>query len=70
MLAKGAPFKEVNKEIAKLRKYSFQSYIKKNMQALQKNPKGYHRCLQNVIGWNLCMDTETAIKGDVDIDPQ
>jgi len=45
MLKNGAPFKRINKEIGKLRKYSFQSYVKKNLKALSVNPKGYHRCI-------------------------
>ena len=53
LLKKGVPYKEINKEIAKLRKYSFQSYIRKNIKALATDPKSYHRCLQNITGWNL-----------------
>ena len=45
MLEKGVPYEEISKEISKLRKYSFQSYIKKNLQALQTDPKNYHRCI-------------------------
>ncbi len=70
MMKKGVGFKKINKEIGKLRKYSFQAYIKKNLKALSVNPKAYHRCLQNVIGWNLSMGEGTAIKGDADMDPQ
>ena len=31
LLEQGAPYGQINKEIAKLRKYSFQAYIKKNL---------------------------------------
>ena len=31
LLKKNVPYKEIQKEIAKLRKYSFQSYIEKNL---------------------------------------
>ncbi len=34
MMANGASYKSISKEIGKLRKYSFQSYVKKNLQAL------------------------------------
>ncbi len=50
LLEEGATFERINKEIMKLRKYSFQSYVEKNLMALQTNPKAYHRCIQNVIG--------------------
>ena len=70
MLEKGMPYGEINKEIAKLRKYSFQSYIKKNLKALATDPKSYHRCIQNIIGWNLSLGASTAIDENVDMDPQ
>ena len=70
LMAQGAPYGLINKEIAKLMKYSFQAYIKKNLQALQTNPKGYHRCIQNIIGWNLTLGPTTSIEGNVDMDPQ
>ena len=70
LLKDGAAYERINKEIMKLRKYSFQSYVKKNLKALQINPKAYHRCIQNMIGWNLQLGPDTAINGDADLDPQ
>ena len=70
MLKQGKPFKVIHKEIAKLRKYSFQSYIQKNLQALQTNPKEYHRCVQSILGWNLTLGAGTAINENIDLDPQ
>jgi hypothetical protein len=60
----------MKKEIAKLRKYSFQEYVQKNLQMLQSNPKGYHQCLKNLLGWNLTLGPSTAIEENVDMDPQ
>jgi len=37
---------------------------------LQTNPRGYHRCIQNIIGWNLTLGPTTAIDENVDMDPQ
>ncbi len=69
LLKNGVAYERINKEIMKLRKYSFQSYVKKNLKALQVNPKAYHRCIQNLIGWNLQLGPDTAINGDADLDP-
>ena len=70
MLEQRLPFEEINKQIGKLRKYSFSTYVKANLQALQYDPKAYHRCIQNIIGWNLTSGGDTAIGGEADLDPQ
>ena len=70
MLEQRLPYKDINKEISKLRKYSFQSYVEKNLQALQTNPKAYHQCIKNIIGWNMQLGPSTAIDNNTDIDPQ
>ena len=69
MLKKKVPYKKINKEIAKLRKYSFQSYVMKNINALTTDPKGCHRCIQNIIGWNITLGSATTINDNVDMDP-
>ena len=45
MIKEKVPYGEINKEIMKLRKYSFQTYVEKNLDALSANPKGYHQCV-------------------------
>ena len=36
-----------------MKKYSYEEYIRSNIKLLKRNPKKYHKCLQNIIGWNV-----------------
>ena len=45
LLLEGAPFEEINTELNKLRKYSYQSYIETNLKVHKTEPKKYHAAL-------------------------
>ena len=49
MISAEMPNDEIQKKINILRKYSYKAYVKNNIKLLQKNPKKYHKCLQNII---------------------
>ena len=59
----------INSEVAKLRKYSYQAYVKSNLNCLKTNPKEFHKCLQNIIKWNASEDNETSLDQQWDMDP-
>ena len=59
----------INRELCKLKKYSYELYIQENIKSLKINPKKYHQCIQNIIAWNIELGKNTAIDKQSDLDP-
>ena len=53
MLEKKMPYDQMKRELNIIRKYSYKEYIAKNIKLLHKDPKTYHKCLQNILSWNV-----------------
>ena len=45
MIAARMPNDQIQRELNILRKYSYESYVKKNIKSLKTDPKAYHKCL-------------------------
>lgn len=59
----------LQKEIKKLRKYSYDSYVEMNLKGLKTNPKKYHQCLKNILQWNIDLGQQNGIGNNSDADP-
>lgn len=53
MLEEGRPYEQIKRDLEILQKYSFKTYVQENIRMIKTNPKKYHSCLQNIIGWNV-----------------
>ncbi len=61
MIENEAPFHIINIQLQKLKKYSYVSFIEKNLEMYSTNPKEYHKALQNLMQWNVDLN-EPALK--------
>ena len=68
MISAGTPSDLIQKKLNILRKYSFGSYVKNNIKLLKSNPKKYHKCLQNILKWNVEIGQEMGIEEQSDLD--
>ena len=51
-----------------MKKYSYEEYVRTNIKLLKRNPKKYHKCIQNIIGWNVELGQSVSIDNYSDLD--
>lgn len=68
LIADEVPNAEIQKQLNILRKYSYETYVKNNIKLLRSNPKEYHKCLQNIIQWNVELGQEMGLNEQSDMD--
>ena len=62
------PYEQIKRELEILQKYSYKTYVKENIRLLKTNPKKYHKCLQNIIGWNVNIGQQIGLNDKSDLD--
>jgi len=68
MIEARMPNEEIQRQLHVLRKYSYETYVKNNITTLRSNPKKYHKCLQNIIKWNVELGQEMSLNEQSDMD--